>query len=259
MRAVPTAGLALAGALLAASALLAGCGVGAAASALKGAEASSAPASPSPTASDTSSPTPTPTPSPSPTPTFSARIQPIPDALRQRMINVGSWHRGCPVPIGHLRLITLRYWGFDGETHKGNLVVARGAARRVVRVFHALFDRRYPIRRMRLIENFAADDHKSMAADNTSAFNGRYVSGTRRWSMHAYGIAIDINPVENPYVSGGYVSPPAGRAYADRSLRRRGMIHAGGKVVQIFAAIGWEWGGSWRPARDYQHFSANGR
>jgi D-alanyl-D-alanine carboxypeptidase len=112
---------------------------------------------------------------------------------------------------------------------------------------------------MRLIENFGADDRKSMAADNTSAFNGRYVSGTRRWSMHAYGIAIDINPVENPYVSGSYVSPPQGRAYADRSLRRRGMIFAGGRVVQAFAAVGWEWGGYWRPARDYQHFSANGR
>ena len=131
---------------------------------------------------------------------------------------------------------------------------------RVVRVFHVLFDKRFPIRRMRLIENFRADDHRSMAADNTSAFNGRYVSG-RSPLVHAnaYGIAIDIDPVENPYVSGSYVSPSQGRAYADRSLRRRGMIHAGGRVVQAFAASGWKWGGYWRPARDYQHFSANGR
>ena len=263
-RAGRAVGLALtAGALLAACALVAGCGLDAAASALTSAEASSAPASPSPsvsaavTATPTASPTPTPT--PSPTPTFRAKVEPIPDALRTRMISVGSWRRGCPVPISRLRLLTLRYWGFDGESHRGNLVVARGVAWRVVRVFHALFDKRFPIRRMRLIENFAADDHKSMAADNTSAFNGRYVSGTHRWSMHAYGIAIDLDPVENPYVSGSYVSPPQGRAYADRSLRRRGMIHAGGKVVQAFAAVGWEWGGYWRPARDYQHFSANGR
>jgi poly-gamma-glutamate synthesis protein (capsule biosynthesis protein) len=112
---------------------------------------------------------------------------------------------------------------------------------------------------MRLIEDYGADDHRSMAADNTSAFNGRYVSGTRRWSMHAYGIAIDLNPVENPYVSGSYVSPREGRIYADRSLRRRGMIRSRGAVVRAFADIGWEWGGYWRPTRDYQHFSANGR
>ena len=252
-----------AGALLAACALVAGCGLDAAASALTSAGASSAPASPSPSVSPSvtppPTPTPTPTPTPSPTPTFRAKIEPIPDALRQRMISVGSWRPGCPVPIGRLRLLTLRYWGFDGESHRGHLVVARGVAGPVVRVFHVLFDKRFPIRRMRLIENFGADDHRSMAADNTSAFNGRYVSGTRRWSMHAYGIAIDIDPVENPYVSGNYVSPAQGRAYADRSQRRRGMVHAGDKVVRAFAAVGWEWGGYWRPARDYQHFSANGR
>jgi hypothetical protein len=138
-------------------------------------------------------------------------------------------------------------------------MVARHVAWPVVRCFHTLFDKRFHIRRMGLIENYGADDQRSMAADDTSAFNGRYVAGTRRWSMHAYGIAIDIDPVENPYVSGSYVSPPAGRVYADRSLHRRGMIHARDKVVRAFAAIGWKWGGSWRPARDFQHFSANGR
>jgi hypothetical protein len=194
-----------------------------------------------------------------PTPTFSAKVEAIPLALRERMIRVGSWRPACPVPISRLRLVTLRYWGFDGEPHVGHLVIARGASWKVASVFRKLFDRRFPIRRMRLIENYGADDDRSMAADNTSAFNGRYVSGTRRWSMHAYGIAIDIDPVENPYVAGSHVSPYVGRAFADRSLRRPGMIRAGGAVVRAFAAIGWEWGGYWRPARDYQHFSANGR
>jgi hypothetical protein len=175
------------------------------------------------------------------------------------MLRVGSWRPGCPVPISRLRLLHLTYWGVDRRSHEGHLVVAQGQATSVVRVFRALFGRRFPIRSMRLIEDFGADDHRSMAADNTSAFNGRYVSGTHLWSMHAYGIAIDVDPVENPYVSGSHVSPLQGRPYADRSLRRPGMIHAGDAVVRAFAAVGWRWGGSWRLARDYQHFSANGR
>jgi hypothetical protein len=99
-----------------------------------------------------------------------------------------------------------------------------------------------------------------MAANNTSAFNCRFVSGTARWSEHAYGRAIDINPVQNPYVSSsGRASPPAGAAYVDRSRRAPGMIHAGDAVVRAFAAVGWGWGGSWRGVKDYQHFSASGR
>jgi hypothetical protein len=98
-----------------------------------------------------------------------------------------------------------------------------------------------------------------VAADNTSAFNCRFVSGTTRWSEHAYGRALDVNPVENPFVSGSYVSPPAGAAYADRSRRAPGMVHAGDATVRAFAAVGWGWGGSWPGSKDYQHFSATGR
>ena len=98
-----------------------------------------------------------------------------------------------------------------------------------------------------------------MAANNTSAFNCRPVAGTSRWSEHAYGRAIDVNPVQNPYVAGRHVSPPAGRRYADRAGRAPGMIRAGDAVVRAFAAAGWGWGGAWRTARDYQHFSASGR
>ena len=99
-----------------------------------------------------------------------------------------------------------------------------------------------------------------MAADNTSAFNCRYAvaSGPRRWSVHAYGQAIDVNPVENPYVFGRRVLPPAGRWYLDRAASRPGMAVAGGALVQAFAAVGWGWGGRWSPP-DYQHFSATGR
>ena len=112
---------------------------------------------------------------------------------------------------------------------------------------------------MVLVDRYGADDDRSMAADNTSAFNCRRVEQSTSWSQHAYGRAIDINPRENPYVLGGRVLPPAGRAFTDRSRRRKGMIPAGGVVVRAFASVGWAWGGSWTSPLDYQHFSANGR
>jgi hypothetical protein len=171
-----------------------------------------------------------------------------------------SWREGCPVGLNKLRLLRLRHWGFDGDVHKGRLVVHRGHDREVLHVFRRLFRKRFPIRRMKLIDAYGADDHRSMNADNTSGFNCRFVAGTNRWSMHAYGIAIDINPIENPYVtSSGHVSPPAGEPYKDRSRNAKGMIHRGDLVVRAFRRIGWKWGGNWDWPRDYQHFSANGQ
>jgi hypothetical protein len=123
----------------------------------------------------------------------------------------------------------------------------------------SLYDARFRIRRMVLVDRYGADDDRSMAADNTSAFNCRRVEQRTSWSQHAYGRAIDINPLENPYILGSRVLPPAGRAFTNRSLRRKGMIHAGGVVVRAFASVGWSWGGAWTSPFDYQHFSANGR
>jgi D-alanyl-D-alanine carboxypeptidase len=190
-------------------------------------------------------------------PEFNATISRIDSATRARMIG-SSWHRGCPVPVRNLRELAVSRWGFDREVHRGWLIVQRDQARRLRAVMHRLFEARYPIRRMRVIDAYGGNDRRSMAANNTSAFNCRYVAGTTRWSQHAYGRAVDVNPVQNPYVSGSYVSPPAGERYVDRSLRRRGMIYAGNAVVRAFAAVGWEWGGRWTGAKDYQHFSANG-
>jgi hypothetical protein len=178
--------------------------------------------------------------------------------LRQRMWGV-SMHPGCPVGFDHLRLLKLSVWGFDGRVHRGRLVVNEDAARPMLTAMRRLFALRYPIRRMRLVDAYGADDHRSMEADNTSAFNCRVVNGTSRWSEHAYGRAIDVNPVENPYAdSDGYVSPPQGAPFADRSRRVKGLIHRGGPVVAAFAAVGWGWGGSWNWPKDYQHFSASG-
>jgi hypothetical protein len=189
---------------------------------------------------------------------FHGRAEPIGPQLRQRMTGV-SWHRGCPVGFAELRLLRVTHWGFDGEVHRGRLVVNRDSAGAMLRTLGELYRLRFPIRRMRLVDAYGADDRRSMAADNTSAFNCRTVAGTSRWSEHAYGHAIDVNPVENPYVTaGGYVSPPAGAPYRDRSRRAEGLIHRRGPVVGAFARNGWEWGGNWAWPKDYQHFSAGG-
>ncbi len=170
-----------------------------------------------------------------------------------------SWHRGCPVGFADLRLLTVEHWGFDGRVHRGRLVVHRDFATGMVRTMRTLFRLRYPIRQMRLVDAYGGDDHRSMDADNTSAFNCRFVAGSPGvWSEHAYGRAIDVNPIENPYVTeSGYVSPPAGAPFADRG-HAKGVIHRGGAVVRAFASIGWEWGGNWSWPKDYQHFSATG-
>jgi poly-gamma-glutamate synthesis protein (capsule biosynthesis protein) len=195
----------------------------------------------------------------SPAPPFEGDVEPIRGKVKDR-IEGSSWRAGCPVPLDKLRLVEVTHWGFDGDPHRGRLVIHRREAREIVAVMKRLFKVRYPIRRMELIDRYDADDNRSMNADNTSAFNCRFVAGTSRWSMHAYGRAIDLNPIENPYVSGSHVSPPAGQPYADRSRRAKGMIHAGDEVVEAFAEkAGWEWGGSWPGGtRDYQHFSSDG-
>ena len=191
-------------------------------------------------------------------PRFHGSAHRIGPELRQRMAGV-SWHPGCPVGFHRLRLLKLSVWGFDGRVHRGRLVVNQDAARPMLVAMHRLFGLRFPIRRMRLVDAYGADDHRSMEADNTSAFNCRFVAGTERWSEHAYGRAIDVNPIENPYADGdGYVSPPQGAPFADRSRHAKGLIHRGGPVVAAFAAVGWEWGGNWAWPKDFQHFSATG-
>jgi D-alanyl-D-alanine carboxypeptidase len=197
-------------------------------------------------------------PRPATTSAFHGRGERIDSELRQRMTGV-SWHRGCPIGFAGLRLLTVSHWGFDGEVHRGRLVVNRDQAQAILTAMRSLFRLHYPIRQMRLVDSYGADDHRSMAADNTSAFNCRTVAGTSRWSEHAYGRALDLNPLENPYVTAsGYVSPPGGAPYMDRSQRAKGLIHHGGPVVRAFAAVGWKWGGNWSWPKDYQHFSASG-
>jgi len=190
---------------------------------------------------------------------YHARVQPIPPAMRAQMSGV-SWHPGCPVGLSDLRLITLPYRGFDGRDHTGRLIANRDAAAALVAAFRRLYAARFPIRRMEPVDRYGGDDYRSIEADNTSSFNCRNATGSTRWSNHAYGRAIDVNPIENPYVSGGTTSHPASRVYLDRARHLRGTAYHGGALVEAFRSVGWGWGGTWSGSvRDYQHFSVNGR
>jgi hypothetical protein len=156
--------------------------------------------------------------------------------------------------------VSVSYVGFDGRAHRGVLVVSRRVTAEVTTVFRRLYAARFPIRRMRPVSVYRGDDDRSAAADNTSGFNCRraVAAGPPRWSAHAYGEAIDVNDVENPYLERGRVIPPAGAAYRDRSRVRPGMAVPGGVLVRAFASVGWQWGGRWAGTPDYQHFSRSG-
>ena len=190
-----------------------------------------------------------------PAPVFRAEIGPV----RWSDLRF-SYRAGCPVRPSQLRTVRLTYWGFDGRAHEGSLVVHRRVAADVVAIFRRLYDARFPVRRMQPVAAYRGSDDASMAADNTSSFNCRRAVGstTGSWSSHAYGLAIDVNPVENPYVLGSRVLPPAGKAYLNRSRGRPGMAVSGGTLVRAFASRGWTWGGRWS-SPDYQHFSTTGR
>jgi D-alanyl-D-alanine carboxypeptidase len=170
-----------------------------------------------------------------------------------------SWDEGCPVGAEALRAVAVSHFGFDGEVHAGTLVVATEVAEDIVEIMFTLFANAYPIERMEPVDVYDGDDDLSMAANNTSAFNCRPVTGGSSWSEHSFGSAIDVNPLVNPYVVGGTVLPPEGAAYADRNLDVPGMIHDGDLVVEAFATHGWIWGGTWSSPKDYQHFSTSGR
>jgi hypothetical protein len=171
-----------------------------------------------------------------------------------------TWRPGCPVGPAQLRMLHLGYVGFDGVDHVGTMVVAASVAPQVIQVFRLLFEARFPIRSMVPEDAFGGHDPASMAADNTSGFNCRdaVAPGPPQWSVHAYGEAVDVDPVENPYLEGGQVQPAAGAAYLDRRDVRAGMAVWGGTLVDAFASVGWLWGGRWTDSPDYQHFSATG-
>jgi D-alanyl-D-alanine carboxypeptidase len=179
--------------------------------------------------------------------------------LRARLTGT-SWHRGCPVGLGRLRHLRVAHWNFRGRRRVGELVVNADAVGAMRTAFGRLYRARFPVRRMRLVDDYGGSDYASIEADNTSAFNCRPVTGGGRWSEHAYGRAIDVNPIENPYVAAdGTTAHARSRPYLRRRPHRRGMAFRRGALVRAFAAAGWGWGGEWPRPTDFQHFSASGR
>lgn len=189
---------------------------------------------------------------------FTSSVHGISASLERQMTG-SSYRSGCPVRPTDLRLLEIVHHGFDGRDRVGLLVLHRDAVADVRVALTRSYEAGFRIERMRLIDRYGADDDRSMAANNSSAFNCRTVGGSTRWSEHAYGRAIDLNPVQNPYVSGSTVAPDAGRAYLDRSNVRRGMLVSGDATVTAFEDRGWGWGGDWSSVKDYQHLSSTGR
>ena len=184
-------------------------------------------------------------------------IQPITPEIQARMKY--SWRDGNPVPLEHLRYVTVSHFGFDQLPHQGKLVVHQDVANDIVEIFKELFENYYPIEKMELIDEYEANDEASCADNNTSAFCSRRITGrTDRWSNHSYGAAIDINPRYNPFVGRGTVVPKNARPYLDRSILDLRLIKRGDVCYRAFTSRGWEWGGDWETVKDYQHFEKDG-
>jgi hypothetical protein len=194
-------------------------------------------------------------------------IRPLTSAEQAAIRTAHEYHTGCPVPLSGLRLLTVRYLGFDGRPHWGKLVVNARVASGLARVFEQLYALRFPIHHMQFGDTYGTLENLPKDGDFTASFECRQASSspctntangtTGTWSEHAYGEAIDLNPVENPYVGCGMTRDPTALSYVDRSRHRRGMVDDA--VVHAFASIGWGWGGSWSGStKDYMHFSING-
>jgi D-alanyl-D-alanine carboxypeptidase len=243
-----------------------------------GADASSAAQKPSPTrGSEPSASLPSPSPMPSPTAPagetsersgFKGKIDTLPDGLAAEMRGA-TWKPGCPVPLEDLRLLHFNYWAFDGTLDRGPLVVNASVAEDVLWVFKQLYEAEFPLKKVALATEFKParfEQHRRITSHRsvTASFNCRPVVTAlgpgSDYSQHAYGLAIDLNPVQNPYVTtSGFVRNRAAEPYLDRGRHLEGMIHAGDVVFRSFAEIGWEWGGNWSGDKDYMHFSLLGR
>ena len=178
---------------------------------------------------------------------------PIPASVEARMRGV-SYPDNAEIKLSDLRYLRLSYVDFDGKEQIGELVCNKAIADDLVAIFRELYEARYPIRSIRLIDDFGGDDEASMAADNTSCFNYRMKTGMRELSKHALGLAVDINPFENPYVRSSRVRPAGAAAFADRTKDFPHKIDKEDLCYKLFRARGFSWGGTWRSVQDYQHF-----
>jgi D-alanyl-D-alanine carboxypeptidase len=195
-------------------------------------------------------------------PPFHSAIRPLAPAERAQL-NGEFWHAGCPVALSSLRLLTVSHWDFAGSAQTGALVVNRSVAAPLVRVFAQLYRTRFPIRHMSFADFYGPKSGRPRDGDVSESFECRRAvpspcgSGTGNWSQHAYGLAVDLNPIENPYTGCGRTRERASIPYLNRSKVRRGMVTV--SAVRAFGSIGWGWGGSWSGStKDYMHFSSSG-
>jgi hypothetical protein len=188
-------------------------------------------------------------------PAFHGEIQTLPPALKAGLKENHLWHRGCPTPLSQLRLLTVTYVGFDRQAHSGALVVNADAAHPLRTVFRQLYAIHFRIREM-LPLSTSGDDTASFECRDAASSPCPGSPPTHSWSEHAYGEAVDVNPIENPYTGCGRTRSRASVPFLNRSRRRPGMVNSG--VIRAFASIGWGWGGNWSGTKDYMHFSATG-
>lgn len=203
------------------------------------------------------SPKPPPKPLPDPEdkpPEYRAKVSPLPEEVQKKMLGI-SWREGCPVAMKNLVFIELRHWGYEDQLMDGELVVHKDVATDITGIFKELFDARFPVEKIWLVDEYNGDDLESMRDNNTSAFNCRWkVPKPGVFSQHAFGTAIDINPLVNPYHSPKLILPKGGEIYIDRSKKSKGMIFKNDVVYKAFTRRGWIWGGDWKRKKDYQHF-----
>lgn len=186
---------------------------------------------------------------------FTASVTTVPDDVVAR----STWTSGCPVAREDLRYVTVAHWGFDERVHTGELLLHHTVAEDVVGVFEQLHAARFPIEELRITAPAELDAHPTGDGNNSGGYVCRASRGSTKWSEHAMGLAVDLNPFHNPYLKGDVVLPELASAYTDRAWHRPGMIQPGDVVVQAFAGIGWGWGGDWTSAKDWMHFSQSGR
>ncbi len=195
---------------------------------------------------------------------FQSSVQPLPKPMKDQLKQRNFWHKGCPTPLSDLRLVTVTHRGFDRRDHTGQLVTNKRYARQMAGVFKRLYEIGFPIRHMRFADYYGPKKGRPKDGDVTQSFECRQAAAspctggrTGTWSMHAYGLAVDLNPRENPYVGCGQSHDPTAQSYRNRSRKRPGMI--GGRVVRAFESIGWSWAGAWAgDTKDYMHFSSSG-
>jgi D-alanyl-D-alanine carboxypeptidase len=196
---------------------------------------------------------------------FHSTIQPLSAPAKAQLKSAGFWHQGCPVPLSDLRMLTVTYSGFDNRSHTGQVVTNKTSAGPLAKVFRQLYELHFPIRHMRFADTYGSNGKRSAEPDPSGSFECRQAvpspcsggTGTGSWSNHAYGKALDLNPVENPYVGCGQSRDPKAQSYRDRSRHRPGMVTP--RVVKAFRSVGWGWGGAWSGnTKYYMHFSVNG-